>query len=657
MREHATRSRAAVCDFTDAITDAVSRVLTVGERSAPRRRSPPPTLKRRCATRRRRARPAGRRASCSTSRRARRALRGDDDRVHRLFDDHVAQHVGSGLGDVVVAASSSWWPATASAPPSSPSGSSSRRTRWLASYEALRTRDDRRPATSSTGRDDGEAPRQPEPHEEGERAHLWRLGFDGSRIWSGAPATRPPGPRCSSWRASPAPLPRRRRRIATADDRRGDSGVSGEKAKTAKTATATGRTGDDSGGGLLRASGGEQTSFDEQAPGGGKGRVAGKEAQAGLNCKTQHAFKNHNHDSPPQLARLSHSPPSCARTTDRLLDGLDDERLAVRVRDDAGAARVLVGADAMVAGVGRDDGVRILRAQRVDGEAEDGVKRRPAPPPSFVLSDASVISGPTCLRKRSPSSERRLDHTSLDNLDRRAGNVAALRRGGGAAPSSSQPSKGLARHKRRGEVARALCCAEASRRPSSAQRSRSAAESGREDARGDKRNDQRRERALELVRRILRLLHQESARIRARGPRWRETAPRQRETQLDAISRLVGSQNAPALERVRTQPPTERKHAVRAPAQRRARAQSAQPRVDCGIFCMAPHPPPPTPSPHPPPLNRPGPRRVLRNKVIAFDASVGTTNMAAGFSGCDIRGEYDGELDDQGAAAAKDSDS
>ena len=35
----------------------------------------------------------------------------------------------------------------------------------------------------------------------------------------------------------------------------------------------------------------------------------------------------------------------------QLLDGVDDELLAVRVGHDAGAARVLVGADAMVAGV------------------------------------------------------------------------------------------------------------------------------------------------------------------------------------------------------------------------------------------------------------------------------------------------------------------
>ena len=63
----------------------------------------------------------------------------------------------------------------------------------------------------------------------------------------------------------------------------------------------------------------------------------------------------------PRLELRAHDRP-------QLLDGVDDELLAVRVGHDAGAARVLVGADAVVAGVGRDDRVRILWTQRVDGE-------------------------------------------------------------------------------------------------------------------------------------------------------------------------------------------------------------------------------------------------------------------------------------------------
>ena len=100
VREHATRSRAAVCDFTDAITDAVSRVLTVGETLG----STPLSA----ADFEKALRDLLQKSTAGRSARVlqyleeqRTALSEEtDQRVRRLFDDHAAQHKGMGLAEV-----------------------------------------------------------------------------------------------------------------------------------------------------------------------------------------------------------------------------------------------------------------------------------------------------------------------------------------------------------------------------------------------------------------------------------------------------------------------------------------------------------------------------------------------------------------------------
>ena len=156
----------------------------------------------------------------------------------------------------------------------------------------------------------------------------------------------------------------------------------------------------------------------------------------------------------------------------------------------------------MVAGVRGQDGIGRLRAQRVDGEAKHGVKRRLQRLRQLRFQRRVGHLGAHVLAEElAVVRQRGLDHACLDEFDRRAGDVTAFV--GVEEERVEEPGEqaGLARHKRRSEVACPLRRAEAAggRKDFLLQRVVQLLKRVGEDARRNKRDDQRRKRTLELI--------------------------------------------------------------------------------------------------------------------------------------------------------------